>query len=210
VFLSSPLKKALQVMGTVVNGALVRDPRCVFVIHGRNERARKAVFEFLQAVGLSPIEWSQARALTGKPSPYNGEILEAGLERSRGILVLLTGDEEVRLRESFRREHERAETAGWQPRPNVLFEAGYAMARAPERTVLVELGALRPFSDIDGRHTVELTNSMKSRHELAARLRDAGCAVNTSGTGWHAAGDFDGAIRRSNGAARRRSLTSPA
>jgi predicted nucleotide-binding protein len=32
------------------------DPRKVFVIHGRNELARKALFDFLRSIGLDPIE----------------------------------------------------------------------------------------------------------------------------------------------------------
>ena len=36
------------------------DTRTVFVVHGRNERAREAMFEFLRAIGLHPLEWSEA------------------------------------------------------------------------------------------------------------------------------------------------------
>lgn len=77
-----------------------------------------------------------------------------------------------------------------QPRANVLFEAGIAMGRAPERTILVEIGRIRPFSDVAGMHTVRMDGSTPRRQELAARLRDAGCEVNLDGTDWHTAGDF--------------------
>ena len=56
------------------NGA---DPRKVFVIHGRNEAARKGLFDFLRSIGLDPIEWSEAIRLTGKGSPYIGQVLDA-------------------------------------------------------------------------------------------------------------------------------------
>jgi predicted nucleotide-binding protein len=77
-----------------------------------------------------------------------------------------------------------------QARLNVVFEAGMAFGYCAERTVLVELGPLRPFSDISGRHVVRLDNSTQRRQELAQRLQTLGCAVNLAGTDWHSAGDF--------------------
>ncbi|WP_290471296.1 hypothetical protein [Leifsonia sp. 71-9] len=38
----------------------------VFVVHGRNAAARDSMFTFLRSLGLKPIEWDQAIALTGK------------------------------------------------------------------------------------------------------------------------------------------------
>ena len=61
--------------------------RKVFVVHGRNESARVAMFAFLRSLGLQPIEWSQAVAATGEASPYIGTVLDsafaAGASRSR-------------------------------------------------------------------------------------------------------------------------------
>ena len=81
-----------------------------------------------------------------------------------------------------------------QARPNVIFEAGMAMGRFPKRTILIKLGELRPFSDIEGRHTVLLDNSVEKRKNLAQRLENAGCQISLSGTEWHTAGDFESAI----------------
>ena len=64
-----------------------------------------------------------------------------------------------------------------------------AMGRDEERTVLVELGALRPFSDIAGRHTIKLNDTSQRRQELAQRLQAAGCSVNLEGTDWHSVGN---------------------
>jgi len=69
-----------------------------------------------------------------------------------------------------------------------------AFASHPDRTVIVELGQLRPFSDIAGRHVVRLDNSSQRRQELAQRLEQAGCRVNLHGTDWHASGDFEAAV----------------
>ena len=49
---------------------VARNTRKVFVVHGRDFRARDALFELLRALDLSPIEWGDAVALTGKAAPY--------------------------------------------------------------------------------------------------------------------------------------------
>ena len=168
------------------------DTREVFVVHGRNLAARDALFEFLRAVDLHPLEWSEAVRSTGKPTPYIGDILDAAFSRAHAVVVLFTPDDEARLRKPLwganEPPHETQLTG--QARANVLFEAGMAMARSQDRTVLIELGNLRPFSDIGGRHTVRLDNSSQQRQELAKRLEVAGCPVNREGKDWHTAGDF--------------------
>ncbi len=169
-----------------------KDATKVFVVHGRDDKMRAAMFSFLRAIGLQPIEWSQAVQATGIASPYIGDILNVAFSEAQAVVVLLTPDDEARLRPWLAQEgdppHE-TELSG-QARPNVLFEAGMAMGRDPDRTVLVEVGSLRPFSDIGGRHTIRFDGSSPRRQELAERLRTAGCAVKLDGTDWHSAGDF--------------------
>jgi DNA-binding MarR family transcriptional regulator len=83
-----------------------------------------------------------------------------------------------------------------QARPNVLFEAGLAFGRHPERTILVEFDASRPFSDVAGRHMIKISNDFKARQELVNRLRTAGCSVKTEGkTDWLTEGDFNTAVK---------------
>jgi predicted nucleotide-binding protein len=166
------------------------DPRKVFVIHGRNEPARKGLFEFLRAIGLDPIEWSEAIQMTGKGSPYIGEVLDTAFASAQAVVVLQTPDDVTYLHESLTYPGDPECSPQMQPRPNVLFEAGMAMGRHEDRTIIVELGQVKVFSDIHGRHVVRLDNSLRKRQELATRLQTAGCRTRTNGTDWHDAGNL--------------------
>lgn len=170
----------------------VQDPSYVFVVHGRDLVVRDALFAFLRAIGLRPLEWSQAIALTNRPSPFIGEVLDVAFSKAQAVIVLLTPDDEARLRPDLlgpdEPDYERQLTG--QARPNALFEAGMSMGRSPDRTIFVEIGRLRPFSDIAGRHTVRFDGSTQKRQELAERLKGIGCPVELSGTYWHTAGQF--------------------
>jgi hypothetical protein len=66
-----------------------------------------------------------------------------------------------------------------------------AMGRDVRRTVLVQVGALRPFSDVGGRHILRLNNTSARRQDLAERLKTAGCDVDLTGRDWHTAGSFE-------------------
>jgi len=164
----------------------------VFVVHGRNEDERRALFQFLRALGLQPIEWTQAIRMTGEPSPYVGTVLDTAFREAAAVVVLLTPDDEARLKKKHQKQREPAyeRRLTGQARPNVLFEAGMAFGRNPQNTVLVQLGNVRPFSDVAGRHIVHLSNDPTSRQELATKLANAGCNVDTSGADWLNAGDF--------------------
>jgi len=168
------------------------DPRRVFVVHGRNQAARTAISAFLRSIDLQPIEWNEAVRLTGDMAPVVGQVIEAGFSAAQAVVVILTGDDLARLRPELLQAddppHERELTP--QARANVLFEAGYAFAKHPNRTVIIELGRLRPFSDVQGRHVIRMNNSGEKRQELADRLATAGCPVSLRGTDWHSAGDF--------------------
>ncbi|WP_082460169.1 TIR domain-containing protein [Frigoribacterium sp. Leaf8] len=166
-------------------------PTKVFVVHGRNLAARDAMFSFLRSLSLQPIEWDQAIAATGQGSPYVGQVLDTAFEQGQAVVVLLTPDDVAYLRSEYAHgdADPEAEPTG-QARPNVLFEAGMAMGRNPERTILVELGSLRPFSDVAGRHVLRLSNEAPSRKSLAERLRTAGLDVDMTGSSWFKEGNF--------------------
>lgn len=76
------------------------------------------------------------------------------------------------------------------------------MGKNPHRTVLVEVGKLRPFSDIAGRHTLRWSDSSEKRQELANRLKAAGCEVNLTGTDWHKSGNFNFSLPDISGSAK--------
>jgi len=164
----------------------------VFVVHGRNEKIRKALYAFLRSLGVQPIEWNKALTMTRKGSPYVGEVLDAAFDKAKVIVVLFTPDDEAKLKTEFIKSgdpsFERKLTG--QPRPNVLFEAGMAFGRQPNATILVQVGKIRAVSDVAGRHIVHLTNSMSSRQQLIAKLKATGLAVDDIGEDWHTEGDF--------------------
>ena len=177
----------------------IADPRKVFVVHGRNEKARKAMFDFLYSIGLKPLEWGEALLLTKDASPFPQQVLDKALEVAQAIIILITGDDIARLRDRFIKdsdpEYERKLTI--QARPNVIFETGLAFGRNPKRTVLVELEkeTTRPFTDALGRLSIRISNSPKARKSLIDRLELAGCEINLQGKQeWLDAGDFDGAF----------------
>jgi predicted nucleotide-binding protein len=170
----------------------VQNPKIVFVVHGRNEVLRKSIFDFLRAIGLQPLEWSQAVKATGEATPYVGQILDKAFSMAQAVVVLMTPDDEAYLRKEFQTEYDEAyeKNPTAQARPNVLFEAGMAMGRDAKRTLLVQVGTLRPFSDVGGRHILRLNNTSARRQDLADRLKTAGCDVDLSGRDWHSTGSF--------------------
>ncbi|WP_410667631.1 TIR domain-containing protein [Amycolatopsis sp. cmx-4-68] len=165
--------------------------RRVFVIHGRDKRARKEFYSFVRAIGLHPIEWSDALTDATGGAPLISDALDKAIGPDRAIIVLLTPDDITALK------HEHADDAddpdiqpAGQARPNVLFEAGMAFGRYPQHTVVVEFGKVRRFTDLDGRYRVRLDNSAESRNMLAQRLRSIGCDVDLAGSDWVTAGDL--------------------
>jgi predicted nucleotide-binding protein len=172
----------------------------VMVVYGRDQDLRDSMFSFLRALKLNPIEWSEGAKATGKGSPYVGEILDAIFRMAQAVVVLLTPDEEVRLRrdlcaddDEFKRE------TGFQPRANVQIEAGMALAKSENRTILVQVGDFRLPSDLHGRHIVRLDDSAEKRNELAQRLKTAGCDPDTGNPDWYRFGTFKVTTKKKRG-----------
>jgi predicted nucleotide-binding protein len=164
----------------------------VFVVHGRDEALRKSMFAFLRALGLKPMEWGDALAAAKGANPQIENIIDSAMSKVQAVVVLFSPDEEARLKESLCGSGEKrteGKLAG-QPRPNVLFEAGLALGRHPEKTLLVQVGKVRGFSDIAGRHLARLNNDAPRRNDVANRLEKIGCLINRRGDDWMAEGDF--------------------
>jgi predicted nucleotide-binding protein len=164
----------------------------VFVVHGRDEALRKSMFAFLRALGLKPMEWGDALAEAKGANPQIENIIDTAMSRVQAVVVLFSPDEEARLKEALcgRGEKSTEGKLAGQPRPNVLFEAGLALGRHPEKTLLVQVGKVRGFTDIAGRHLAKLTNETARRNDVANRLEKIGCIISKRGDDWMTEGDF--------------------
>lgn len=178
--------------------ALSPDPRRVMVVYGRNRRAQVAMFQFLRALSLEPIEWDQAVAETGQGTPHNLDAVRAAMDVAQAVVVVLTAEDQAQVIPDLREDHENDEKhLRGQPRQNVVLEAGMAMGIDRKRVILVQLGSIRPLSDVDGLNAVRLTNTAEQRQKLKGRLGTAGCAVAEVGSDWlstEAGGDFEQAV----------------
>lgn len=188
----APAKKATKKAAPRPRPKTATRGRKVFVVHGRNGRLRRDMFSFLRSLGLEPLEWRKAIAATGQGSPSVPDILDAAFSEAIAIVVLLTPDDWVMLAEPYQKDSDPSyeKRLVGQARPNVLFEAGMAFGREPNSTILVQVGEVKPFSDVGGRHLAYLGNDPESRAELVTKLRNAGCAVDDEGSDWYTAGDF--------------------
>jgi predicted nucleotide-binding protein len=171
-----------------------KDPRKVIVVHGRDTTLRDALYAFLRAIGLDPIEWGQGMNATGKPTPSIPQTLDAMFREGAAVVVLLSPDDLVVLAPRLRRpkESKKETTRLGQARPNVFFEAGLAFGIYPDATVLVSVGEVKPFSDVDGLHITRIDGGIQKRWELVGKLRRAGAKVDVEGKDmWMTAGDFE-------------------
>lgn len=171
-----------------------KDPRKVVVVYGRDTKLRDALYAFLRAIGLDPIEWGQGMNATGKPTPSIPQTLDAMFREGAAVVVLLSPDDLVVLAPRLRRpkESKKETTRLGQARPNVFFEAGLAFGIYPDATVLVSVGEVKPFSDVDGLHITRIDGGIQKRWELVGKLRRAGAKVDVEGKDmWMTAGDFE-------------------
>jgi hypothetical protein len=166
----------------------------VFVVHGRDSKLRDSMYELLGALGLKALEWGHAiRAARGKGgNPYVNDAVTKVMEQAQAIVVLLSPDDEVKLKPQFLTPHDPPveRRLHGQARPNVIFETGIAIGTHHRKTLIVAAGRVKPFTDIGGMHILQLTGSAASRHEFVERLEYLGCNIDRGGDHWLRVGDF--------------------
>ncbi|MFC5824736.1 CATRA conflict system CASPASE/TPR repeat-associated protein [Nonomuraea insulae] len=160
--------------------------RHVFVVHGRDEEVRDAVFTFLRALDIYPLEWEELVKRTGSSLPFLGEVVAQAVTTAQAVVVVMTPEDEVRLHHELRATNDdlTEKTVSMQARPNVLIELGMALATYPDRLIILMVGDQRPIADLGGRNYVRLTATAESLRKIAIRLRLAGCRVNDQGQDW--------------------------
>jgi hypothetical protein len=73
----------------------------LFLVHGRDTQLNEDMFSLLRALGLNPIEWSDAVAKTRGANPDVDKIIGGQMKSVQGIVVLISPDEEARLKGKF-------------------------------------------------------------------------------------------------------------
>lgn len=165
----------------------------IFVVHGRNLQLRDDMYALLRALGLTPIEWAKAINDAKGANPNVGQVIDNALKKAQGILVLLSPDEDAKLKRRFASAKDvknRLTILEGQPRPNVIFEAGIALGLHPDKTLLVQVGDIRDISDIAGKHMLHFDGSPASRNELVRRLTKLKFHIDTINDTWIAVGKF--------------------
>lgn len=156
------------------------NPGLVFVVHGRNTQTLNELTAWLDAVGLHAKAFEDVRAELGG-APTILQVVEKGISEARGVIILITPDELAFLRPELQRNRDTAgDRQRWQARPNVLFEAGLAYAKAGhKRTLFLVAGVAELFSDVGGIVYMGLPQDPESKERLKTALASMGCTVRT-------------------------------
>lgn len=152
----------------------------VFVVTGRNEKLRISIFSLLRALKLEPMEWMDVISSTGRPDAYIHEAIKKSMDDAGAVVVIMAPEEEAKLLKKFHSEAKDEETY-LQSRPNVIFEAGLALGLKEEKTIILQFGESRIFSDILGKHILKYKGKKQEidfKTALFQKLRIAGCSCD--------------------------------
>ncbi len=153
----------------------------VYVVYGHDTDTIPKIEAFLEGLGLKFLKKERAVDLIedGNTAPFIGQVIDIAFEHAQAVIVLLTGEEDVQLCKEFQRNDEDDFEKVFSPQPTQeqIFEAGYAFGKSPKRTILVQIGHVRSFSDIIGIHILHFTNTPEDYAILRTRLERAGCSI---------------------------------
>ncbi len=113
---------------------------------------RNTFFSFFHALDLRLRNFEQLVNVSGGTSPNIIDMVRRAPEIAQAIVVLMTPDDTVALHPDSRVIGILTSRpgVGGQARPNVLVELGMTLMAYPQRTIIVEMGFLRPVSDLSG------------------------------------------------------------
>lgn len=188
------------------------DPSKVFVIHGRNEDARREMGAFLRSLGLKPLWFEEVRAqMGGMTHPL--QTVRRGMDQAKGVLALFTPDEFSSLHPILTGGATGETVERWQARPNVLFEAGLACGLNPDQVAFVLFGDVKLFTDVTGIHVFRPTKDVSAtshRTQLKDLLgQGMGCAVDPTSHDWMHSGNFEAVTAKLSGVSTRSPFPMP-
>lgn len=169
-----------------------RSRKRIFVVHGRNRSMRTAMFNFLKAIGLEPLDWLSLRKLTGRATPFTLDVVRKGMKSAWATIVIWNPEERDHLLPSFWGANTKKMDQQYanQPRPNVILEAGMALSLMPRKVIFVHCGDARIISDLEGLNVLRSTDDVVDRHTLVHTLHSIKCDVQFKGEAWRSAGNF--------------------
>ena len=172
--------------GAVASSASTDIARRVFMVYGRDTELTRRFFELLRTVDLRPMEWESLIQEGGRAMPTLAQVVAQAPGLAQATLVLLSPDDIVELHPDLIQDNDGTQDRGRgsQARPNVLFELGLALMANPDRTFIVQVGNLRPVSDLAGFNVIRFDGSVASIKKVLHRLEVAGCRVDYSGVDW--------------------------
>ena len=146
------------------------DSKKIFVVHGRDKGPKHEVARFVGELGLVPVildeQADKGRTIIAK--------FEEEAKKVRFAIVLLTPDDEARLRSSGTAFSHRA-------RQNVIFELGYfAGALGRNHVCALTKGEMEIPSDYDGVVYIPFDDSEGWKQKLLKELKAAGFDVDAN------------------------------
>ena len=138
--------------------------RKIFIVYGHDENARLKVAQFVEKLDFTPVILSD--------SSNGGKTIIEKLEENSDVgfaIVLYTPDDLVKNEtEEYK-----------QPRPNVIFEYGYFMAKlGRNRVVLLQKEDVKENTDILGTAYIKLDDNDGWKMQVAKELKAVGYDVD--------------------------------